>query len=231
PSSVWSSSFKGSLKQAELNTLGAQLGLRGFSAWTGDIGFNLASDKNTPGTATGDVDVSISALTVEKFNFDKLAALISQWTAVPPGLQQFVDASLRNNGATTFKDVRGKFKVSQGKAVIDSLNLSNPGGAMELSGLADLKEGSYDVSGELLLKQPPGVRAIEVRRTSGAADYTVNSKPIEEFIIRTHPVPVEVQPVPPAAEASPPSQNGDAGVVGDILKRLDAEDSGSPKKP
>ncbi|MCE9508576.1 MAG: AsmA family protein [Alphaproteobacteria bacterium] len=231
PSSAWSSSFKGSLKQADLNMLNTRLGFHGFSTWTGDIDFDLNSAKNTLETATGVIDVAASTLTIEKFSFDKLGDLISQWTAVPPALQQLVDASFHSNGATTFKAVRGKFKVNQGKLSIESLNLSNAYGAMEVSGSADMKAGAYDISGDLLLKQPPGVQAIKVRRTPGATDYTVDSKPIGEFVVRNNPVPIEVQPVPDAAEASPPAQNEDGGVVGDILKRLDEEDSGSQKKP
>jgi uncharacterized protein involved in outer membrane biogenesis len=231
PSSSWSSSFKGSLKQADLNMLNTRLGFHGFSTWTGDIDFDLDTSKNTLDTATGSIDAVLSTLTIERFSFDKLGGMIDQWTAVPPALQQLVDDSFRKSGATTFKAVRGKFKADQGKLSIESLNLSNAYGAMELSGSANMKAGTYDISGDLLLKQPPGVQAIRVQRTPGATDYTVDSKPIEEFVIRNNPVPIEVQPVPDAAEASPPAQNEDKGVVGDILKRLDAEDGGSQKEP
>jgi len=229
--SVWSSSLKGSLKQADLNALSARLGLHEFSTGAVDVDFNLTSTENTPGTAVGRLDMKASTLKIEKFNFDKLGALIDQLTVVPPTLRQLVENSLRKNGATTFKEVQGRFEVDRGQIGVGSLKLSNMHGTVDVSGTA--KAGGYKVSGDLRLSRPEGLSVIQVRCVSDAPECAVEgSEPIGEFIIKNNPAPVAVQPdvapVPAPAEALPPVQTEDKSAVKDILKRLDEE---GQKKP
>ncbi|MBI3441369.1 MAG: AsmA family protein [Proteobacteria bacterium] len=231
----WSSGFKGNVKQLDLNNLVVRLGLDGFTAGVGDIDFNLTSPDNTATAAEGGFAVKASNLSLDRFNFDKLGDAIDKTNIVSPTLQQIVDNSLRQNGSTTFKDVQGRFKVDKGKIDIDSLKLSHTSGQVDVSGAANIKASSYNVSGALLLSWPEGLGAIKVHRASGAADYTVDITPIEKFITKNTPVPVvmqpDVPPVPVAAEALPPVQNNPpvqndnsgTGDIKNVLKRLDEE--------
>jgi hypothetical protein len=222
---TWSSIFKGSLKRADLNPLIARLGFHGFSTGVSDLDFDLTSADNTPAAAAGQIGVKASSLRIAAFNFDKLGDTASQLTAVPPNLQQLVDAALLNNGPEVFKDIQAQVKADHGKLSFDSLKVSNAYGDMNVSGSANVKAGSYTVDADLLLRQHYGFPRLKVQRSSGDASYSVDSAPIGKYIVDNNPVvQPEVAPVPAAAVALPPSQNEDNGAIKGILKRLDEED-------
>jgi len=239
PAPSWSSTFKGSLKQADLQKLQDLLGLKGFTTGVGDADIDLASADNTPNSAAGSVSIQASSVTVGNFNADKLNEAIHQLTAMPDDLQQFVDDVFHKNGATVFKDVQGHFKIDHGKASIETLNLTNALEKMALSGSADIPAGSYTLSGDLQLEKPEGFPALKVHRASGDADYKVDSKPLESFVIKNLPAPppAVLQPEKPAAAAPPPDQAPAPAPaapskdqpIGDILKRLDDGDSNAPQ--
>jgi hypothetical protein len=221
-----SSSFKGTLKQADLGLLAADMGFQGFSIGVGDVEFDLTSPDDSLASAAGDISLEGHKMKIENFGFGKLATF-EKMTEVPQNLPQRLNDSFRKNGATTFNDIFGKFKVGQGKVEIESLKMSNADAVMNVTGSADMKAGSYTIEGDLhflRMKEFPDVR---VQRTSGA-DYAVDSKPVEKMIIRNMPpppVPVqpEVSPVAPPAQALPPDQSRmeDKGAISGILDRLD----------
>lgn len=233
---VWSSSFKGSLKQADLGALKTRLGLGGFSPGTGDIDFSLASADNTPANAAGYLEVKATTLKVDNFNFDKLGDTVDHLTTVPTLLQGLVSGSLYKSGGTAFSDVTGRFKVEKGRIGIESLKLETGSGAMDVSGSVNIKGGTYAVSGNLQLNQPPGVPVLAVQCASESPECTVDSEPLRKFIIKNNPAPVVVQPdvveVPPPAAALPPVQREpEKNAVSDILKRLDEEDGTAGVSP
>ncbi|MCK4945885.1 MAG: hypothetical protein KAS59_06450, partial [Alphaproteobacteria bacterium] len=203
----WSSSFKGNLKQADLNLLKKKMSLSGFSLKNGDINFDLKSSKNTLSTLTGGVGIRTSALTVERFNFDKLGDKMNLLNGMPKNLQKFIDNIFRNNGATVYRNVYGSFRIADGRRFsIKTLKLHAKRGDMSVAGHADMKTGKYDVSSTLHLKQPKGFPALKVLRTSKMSNYKVNKKPVEKFILKKHP---------------------DKNAIKGILNRLDEEDKPS----
>jgi hypothetical protein len=218
----WSSSFKGTLKHADLNQLYKQLGLRGFSTSSGTLDFDLTSADNTPAAAVGALGVKVRSLRIARFNFDKLGDTISQLTAVPVNLQQIVEGIFRDNGPSSFKDVEGQFRADHGRLGFESLNLSNAYGDMDVSGEADVKADSFRVEADLLLKQPP-LSALRIQHVSDDVDYTVDSAPVRQFIIKNIPPPVQpdISPVPDAAVALPPVQTEGNEPIKGVLKRLE----------
>jgi hypothetical protein len=243
PAPSWSSTFKGSLKQADLQKLQDQLGFKGFTTGAGDVDFDLASADNTPNSATGSVVLQASSITIEKFNADKLADTLHQLTSMPDNLQQVVDDALRKNGSSVFKDVQGKFKIDHGKVSIETLSLSNATEKLALAGSADIPAGSYTVSGDLQLAKPAGFPALKIQRTSISEDYKVDSKPLENYVIKNlpppppavtptdKPAPVAVAPAPPDAPAAQaPAPNKDQS-INDILKHLDDSNAAAPPAP
>ncbi len=245
PAPSWSSTFKGSLKQANLQKLQDLLGFKGFTTGEGDADFDLTSADNTANSATGSVTVQASSITVEKFNADKLADTLHQLTAMPDNLQQLVDDTLRKNGSSVFKDVQARFKIDHGKAGIEALNLANAAEKIALTGSADIPAGSYTVSGDLQLAKPEGFPVLKVHRLSEGADYKVDSKPLDDYVVKGNlpPPPSAVVPapvaapvpapapapaataVPPVAPAAPVPAPAKDQPIGDILKRLDQNEA------
>ncbi|MFH1158130.1 MAG: AsmA family protein [Pseudomonadota bacterium] len=216
--SRWSSSFKGSLRQADLDLLKKKTGLSVFSLKGGDVDFDLKSPKNTLSTLAGGIGVRTDTLIVERFNFDKLGDAVRLLTGVPENLQQVIDDIFRKNGATVYRDVYGSFRIDDGRFIIETLKLPGARGDMSVTGSADVKTGKYDVSGDLHLNQPEDFPLLKVRRTSEMPDYTVDGKPVGKFILKRNPAP------PPASALSPPP---DKNAIKGILNRLDEEDKPS----
>ena len=221
--SQWSSVLKGTIKQADLSLLQKQLGFKGFSAGMGDMDFDLAAADNTPAAVTGDIGLKASTVKTEQFNFDKLGDTVHQLTDIPSNLQQIVDNTFHNNGDTIFKGIEGHFKLNQGKLNIETLKLPGAYGDLAVTGSADPAAGNYNLSGDLHLDKPADFPVLKVLRTSEMADYTVDSKPLETFIIKNAPVPAS------SAPAAAPDK--DQPIQG-ILKRLDEpEQKAAPVAP
>ena len=240
PAPSWSSTFKGSLKEADLQKLQDTLGHKGFKSGMGAADFDLVSEDNTPNSAKGSVALQISSVTVEGFNAGKLADTLHQLTSMPDNLQQLVDDSFRKNGSTVYKGVDAKFKIDHGKASIETLTLANATEKMALSGSADIPAGSYVVSGDLQLAKPEGFPLLKLTRTSEGADYKIDSKQLETYVIKNLPPPpmppaVQVEPPPSVAPALPPtkavpkpSAPKKEQPINDILQRLDDENAAAP---
>ena len=126
---------------------------------------------------------------------------------------------------------QGRFKVDHGKAVIETLVLSNASEKMPLAGSADIQAGSYALSGDLQLAKPEGFPALKLRRASGEADYKVDTKPLEIYIIKNLPPPpaAVLQPEKPVVPAAPMPDKDHP--ISDILKRLDENDASKPLAP
>jgi len=69
---AWSSSFKGTLKQADLGLLNGRLGFQGYSIGVGDVEFDLTSPDNKIFSVSGSVGVDGHNLKIDRFNFGKL---------------------------------------------------------------------------------------------------------------------------------------------------------------
>ena len=240
PAPSWSSTFKGSLKQADLQKLQDMLGLKGFKSGAGDAVFDLISEDNTPNSAKGSVALQISSITIDGFSTGKLADTLHQLTSMPDNLQQLVDDSFRKNGSTVYKNVDGKFKIDHGKASIEALSLANAADKITLSGSANIAAGSYAVSGDLQLAKPDGFPALKLSRTSEGADYKVDSKQLENYVIKNLPPPpmpaaVNIDAPPSVAPALPPTKAVPKPAapkkdqpINDILERLDDEGTTAP---
>lgn len=247
PAPSWSSTFKGNLTGADMQKLQDLFDFTGFTSNSGDVDFDLASADNTPASATGSVALQTGKVTVEKFNADKLADTLHHLTAMPDNLQQLVDDVFHKNGATVFNDMTGRFKIDHGKASIAELNLSNASEKMALTGSADLLAGSYTVSGEFQLEKPEGFPALKVSRKSDNADYKVDSKPLEDYVVKNLPPPAPVVATPPAQPAAAPASAAAAPVastlppaapapakdqsINDILKHLDENNAPAQQAP
>jgi uncharacterized protein involved in outer membrane biogenesis len=224
---AWSSAIKGSLKRADLHDLQKQLGFDGFTVEKADLDMDLASPDGTLANAAGNIGLKAGTITIEKFNFDKLASTVRQITEIPANLQKQIDTLLRDNGAEIFKETQGHFKLDHGKIAIEDLSLSNAAGKMNLSGSAEI--GAYNLTGELSVGEK--IPALKVQRTSEMPDYTVDTHALEAFVIKNIPaVSVPAVPVPPPASTpvAPPSK---AEPIKDILKRLDEGDVAPPAPP
>ena len=245
PAPSWSSTFKASLKQADLQKPQGFFSFKNITIGASDVDFDLISADSTPNSATGSVNVHASSLTLEKFNADKLNDALHQLTARPDNLQQLVDDSFHKNGSTVFKDAQLHIKLDHGKGSIDTFNLSNATEKMTLTASVDFPAGAYAVSGDLQLAKPEGFPLLKVQRAIDGTDYKVDSKPLEAYVIKNLPPPpaatlppdnlttppaavqkpaVAPVPAPPAAAATP---NKDQP-INDILKRLDDTDSAAP---
>lgn len=230
PAPSWSSTFKGSVKQADLQKFQDTLGLKGFKSGIGDIDFDLASVDSAAKSATGSVALHASSITIDKFNADKLYDTLHELTSMPDNLQKVVDDVFYKNGATVFKDVQGKFKIDHGTASIETLDLANATGDLALSGSADLVAGNYKISGDMKLAKPEKFPALKVTRASADADYKVDSKPLEDYVIKNLPPPAAAQTNAPAVSPSKTvkvkkSASKKDQPINDILKRLDDESS------
>jgi len=232
PAPSWSSTVKGSLKQADLQKLQDTLGLTGFTTGVGDADFNLASTDNTTKSLTGSVGINASTVTVDKFNADKLSDTLHQFTSMPDNLQRIIDDSFHKNGATVFKDVQGKFQIDHGNASIDSLTMASGSEKLSVSGSADLAAGSYKIAGTLQLEKPAGFPALKITRTSDA-DYKIDSKPLEDYVIKILPPPPPAKLDDRSPEAAPaPAKNSSAKKdqpINTILQDLD--DNPAPAAP
>ena len=253
PAPSWSTAFKGSVKQVDLPQLQDLLGLKGFTTGTGDIDFDLVSADNTIASATGSVAVQTSNITVKSFNADKLGDTLHQLTTMPDNLQQLVNDTCQNNGSSVFKNVQGHFKIDHGKVNIETLNLINASEKMPVTGSADITAGRYTISGNLQLLKPEDFPALKMTANEKEG-YKVDSKPLEDYVIKhlpppppaaqppatpvtvSPPVTTPTAPVPPIAQPqleTPPAANNPAATkeqpIGDILKRLD--ESNAPQAP
>ena len=183
--SLWSSSFKGSLRKADLDLLKKEMGFSGFSLGSGDVDFDLKSSKNTLSTFSGKIDIRTGVLIIERFNFSKLGSSVRLLTGLPYNFKKFISNIFHQNGVTVYRDVYGLFRMNSGQRLsIEKLKLKNAKGDMSVTGSTNMKTGKYNVSADLHLKQSKGFPIVKVRRTSKMSDYKVDSKPIRKFLLK-----------------------------------------------
>ncbi|MDE2336550.1 MAG: hypothetical protein KGL10_04500, partial [Alphaproteobacteria bacterium] len=228
PPVAWASAFKGSLKNADLSVLQAQLGLKGFSVGKGDIGFDLTSADNTAQNATGDISLQADKLTIGDFNADHLPEHLQKLVKIPDDLVRLVSDAMHHDGASVFNGVQGKFKLDHGKVSIISLKAENAAEKISLAGSSDIAKGVYALSGSLQLAKPEDFPALAVSRTSKDADYAIDGgKALQDYVSRHLPPPPAPKKRKPSVAAQKKKQDQP---IGDILDRLDTE-SAAPEKP
>lgn len=238
----WSSTIKGSVTQADLHRAQEQLGFsKGLTLGTSDIAFDLASPDSTPKTAAGNLSLEAGTLKIDDFNVDTLADDLGRLKSLPDDLQGIVDDSVSRSGLSAFKNVHVAAKlIAGGKLTIDPVTLSSTGAKTILSGTVDLADKTYDLSGDLQLASPKDFPSLRVQGSTGKPFKAFSNKDLEDYVVKNLPPPPpavlqpEVAPVPvpgsqiEEAPAAPPAADQP---IGDILKRLDDDETPNAETP
>ncbi|TAL30019.1 MAG: AsmA family protein [Alphaproteobacteria bacterium] len=205
---AWSGTLKGRAKGVDLGHVAQMMEFRGFTAGNGDLDFDLKSDGEKEAKEwfhgmDGTIGMRASAITIESFAPAALPDMLSSFKKEMQDLPQEVLKSL-HSGDTKYDDVAGTFSVSDGKITIVKLLLTDAAASVDVQGDYDLSPETFQVTGNIQLKSPPGVPSFAVSRSGkmeNAPGYTVNVKPLLDYFAKrqakdeTKPA-VEVAPLP-----------------------------------
>jgi hypothetical protein len=209
----WSSHLVGGLQNIELDKLRDALGIEGVSFGAGDVRFDVHSDDagffSEPEAIEGQMNVSASFMDVPRFRPESLQEVLNQVTLTPENMPARFDKALKTEGNTTYTDIEGSFKLSAAKILIDKMRISGNAHTLNLGGVLDLAEDTYDLSADIFLSDTLKVDGVHISRSGplqGALDYEVGV-----IAARHEEAPIEQEEI----------QEGQDNAIGGILQRLD----------
>jgi hypothetical protein len=205
---TWSGALKGKARGVDLGHFAQLMELKGFTAGSGDLDFDLKSDGDKEAKQwfhgmDGTIGMRASAITIESFAPAALQDVLSSFKKEMQDLPQEVSKAL-HSGDTKYDDVEGTFSVSDGKVTVEKLLLADAAAAVDVQGDYDLSPETFQVTASVQLKSPPDVPSFTVSRSGkmeNAPGYTVNAKPLLDYFAKrqakdeTKPA-VEVAPLP-----------------------------------
>lgn len=192
---TWSGTLTGDISEADLNIPKDLMEVQGLSFGKGNLRFDLASSgtnfldlfKDMSGTLNVDAqNISISSFTPEK-----LMSSIEATSSFPTNFQGVVNDAVKNQGATVYAPFKAGLTFKNGKVFFENVSLASQSHEVNVSGQVDLPSYKYDLTGDIQLKKPGGIPALQIKRTDSdikkSGDYAIDIRAVEDWMTRRFP--------------------------------------------
>ena len=234
---AWNGTLRGSVTGADLGKLAALMDMRGFSAGSGNIDFDLSSDAEREKEqwfhgATGSLQVRASDLTVKAFAPAAVSELLASLKQPSDDLAQDVVKALLS-GDTKYNDVTGSFDVKDGKINVKKLVLANDSAKADIKGSYDIGPETYHLTSDIKLTSPEDAPAFTLNRSGemkGAPDYSANVRPLQDYIAKRLAKDETKPPLgaEPEAETPPPTEQPATDDAHRVLLKHEGEGEQTP---